>query len=282
MPPTETIQSALVNAIQTLNRAQIDSSRLDAEVLLAHTLQCDRSWLYAHPHAPLPADASRMFSVFIRRRATHEPVAHLLGEREFFGLPFFVSPAVLIPRPETELLVEYVLARVSPSARIVDVGTGSGCIAVSLAVQLPSARIFAVDISAAALVVAQRNIARHNVTARVSLVQTDLLTGLRGKFDAIVSNPPYIAPVERSTLPPDVREFEPAQALFSEDDGLAHLVRLLKDAPKMLLPGGLLLLEFGAAQGAAILSVTKQMHPTASLSIVQDLGGRDRLLVGTF
>jgi len=282
MPPSETIQSALVNAIQTLSRAQITSPRLDAEVLLAHTLRCDRSRLYAHPRAPLPAEASRTFSAFIRRRAAHEPVAHLLGEREFFGLPFFVSPAVLIPRPETELLVEHVLARVSPSARIVDVGTGSGCIAVSLAVQLPSARLFATDISAAALAVARKNIARHNVEARVSPVQADLLTGLRGQFDAIVSNPPYIAPAERSTLPPDVREFEPPQALFSENEGLAHLIRLLKDVPSLLSPGGMVFLEFGAAQGAAVLSAAKQMHPAASFSIVQDLGGRDRLLVGAF
>jgi len=282
MSPTETIQSALRNAIQQLTRAQCAAPRLDAEVLLAHTLRCDRSRLYAHPHAPLPADAARAFASVIRRRAAHEPVAHILGEREFFGLPFFVSPAVLIPRPETELLVEHALARVPPSARIVDVGTGSGCIAVSLAVHLPSARIFATDISAAALAVTRRNIARHNVSARVSPVQADLLTGLRGKFDAIVSNPPYIAPTERPALPPDVREFEPAPALFSENDGLAHLTRLLETAPKMLLPGGLLLLEFGASQGAAVLSVAKRMHPTADFSIAPDLGGRDRLLVGVF
>ena len=246
-PLNQKLALTLRRAIETLAAAGIDSARLDAEVLLAHVLGTDRSWLFAHPDAPLSAEKYTRFEKLIARRAKFEPVAYLIGEREFFGLPFFVSPAVLIPRPETELLVETALARLpKTAARVLDVGTGSGCIAVTLAVHRPAWHVIAGDISVAALAVARKNIRRHGVSARVSPVQADLLSAFSGRVDAIVSNPPYINPRQKTELPPAVRDFEPSGALFSPESGLAHLRRLLAGAGRLLSGGGLLLVEIGA------------------------------------
>lgn len=278
----KTIQAALSAAIQTLMHSETETPRLDAEVLLANILRRDRSWLFAHNRDMLsPVDDER-FTADIHRRLAHEPVAHILGKRDFFGLTFDVSPAVLIPRPETEMIVAYALAHMPPHARVLDVGTGSGCIAVSLAVHAPSVSVIATDISADALAVAKRNITAHHVSAQVLPVQMDLLSAIHGKFHAILSNPPYIALAESPTLPADVRAFEPHQALFSGDDGLAHLKQISRMADQFLLPHGWILLEFGATQGSALLSAAHQLQPAASFSIQKDLAGRDRLLLGKF
>ncbi len=252
-------------------------------MLLAHVLGVDRTWLFAHADAPLSAEKYARFEQLIARRAKFEPVAYLIGEREFFGLPFFVSPAVLVPRPETEMLVEMALAHLpQKTARVMDVGTGSGCIAVSLAVQCSALRVFATDISAAALAVAQKNVRRHGVQTQVSLMQMNLLAGIRGKVDAIISNPPYISWQEAAELPPTVQKFEPHAALFSAEAGLAHIKQLLRAAPSLLGDKGVLLVEFGAAQGAAILSLARTMSPHATFAITQDLAGKDRVLLGEY
>ncbi len=273
----------LRRAIETLSAAGIDSARLDAEVLLAHVLHTDRSWLFAHPDHILPPKKTTQFEQLIARRAQFEPVAYLTGEREFFGLPFFVSPAVLIPRPETELLVETALARLpKTAARVLDVGTGSGCIAVTLAVQRPAWRVIATDISAAALAVARKNIRRHGVSARVLPVQADLLAPFCGTVDAIVSNPPYVNPRQKPKLSPGVRDFEPHSALFSPDAGLAHVRRLVSVAGRLLSAGGLLLVEIGAEQGEPALASARALSPHATFAIARDLAGRARLLVGEY
>lgn len=278
-----TIRQALTHAIETLAAAEIDSPRLDAEVLLAHVLHTDRSWLFAHANRPLSAEQYSQFEELIARRIKFEPVAFLTGEREFFGLPFFVSPAVLIPRPETELLVEMALARLpAHAARVMDIGTGSGCIAVALAVHRPEWRVIATDISAAALAIAQKNIRRHGVSARVSAVQADLLSAFSGTVDAIVSNPPYVNFRMLPEISPTVRDFEPHHALFSPDAGLAHVRRLVASAGRLLVSGGLLLVEIGAEQGEAVLSLAQRLAPETSFSVAHDLAGRARLLVGEY
>ncbi len=282
-PTSPTIQFTIRRAIETLAAAGIDSARLDAEVLLAHVLHTDRSWLFAHPDERLSAEKHTRFEQLIARRAEFEPVAYLIGEREFFGLPFFVSPDVLIPRPETELLVEIALARLPKNAaRVIDVGTGSGCIAVTLAVQRPLLQVIATDISAAALAVARKNARRHGVSARVQPVQADLLAGFSGTVDAIVSNPPYVNPRFASELPATVRQFEPHHALFSSNAGLAHMQQLVASAGKLLANGGFLLIEIGAEQGESALAAAQSLSPHATFSIVQDLAGRARLLVGEY
>ncbi len=280
---TITIRQALTRAIETFAAAGIDSPRLDAEVLLAHIVGTDRSWLFAHPNEPLAAEKYARFEHLIARRAKFEPVAYLIGEREFFGLPFWVSPAVLIPRPETELLVETALARLPKKGiRVLDIGTGSGCIAVTLAVHRPAWRIFATDISAAALAVARKNIRRHGVSARVQPVQANMLTAFSGTVTAIVSNPPYINPRFAAALPTTVRQFEPQRALFSPDAGLAHVRQLLGSAGRLLAAGGVLLVEIGAEQGEAVLALAQTLAPHASFSIAADLAGKARLLVGEY
>lgn len=277
------LRQVLAWAIQRLAAAGNDSPRLDAEVLLAHVLGQDRAWLYQYPQAhPEPAALNRLAEL-LNRRQQREPVAYLTGHKEFFGLEFEVNPSVLIPRPETELLVETALqlaqGRFCPS--IVDVGTGSGCIAVALARHLPAARIWAVDISCQALAVARRNVRRHTAAGRVNLVQADLLQPVTGPFDVIASNPPYVSPDElgAGTMQPEVARYEPRLALDGGNEGLAVIDRLLAQARTKLKPGGQVLVEIGAAQGQAALRLARAYFPGAKVELKQDLAGLDRLLV---
>jgi release factor glutamine methyltransferase len=247
------IRSALKEAMAQLSAANVPSHALAAELLLMHTLGRDRAWIYAHPEFELDAAAAQNFSNLIAQRASGVPTQYLTGKQEFWGLEFEVTPAVLIPRPETEHVVEVALDRVgiarkSEPLRIADIGTGSGCIAVALASELPNAEIFATDISAAALEVARRNAARHGMAARIHFAETNLLDAFAGeaqRFDVIVSNPPYIGRADAPTLEREVRAHEPEIALFAGDDGLAVYAPLIRDASAALQLGGLLILELG-------------------------------------
>jgi len=257
---------------------------MEAEVLLAYVLGTSRAVLIAHPERPLtPAQLDR-YQALVRRRAVDYPLPYLTGRLEFYGLEFEVTPEVLIPRPETETLVELALARRPRSA--VDVGTGSGCIAVSLAVHLPEATIYATEISPAALAVARRNAERHGVAERVRLLAGDLLSPCPGPVDLIVSNPPYVSTGEWASLPASVRDYEPSLALDGGPDGLDVVRRLLAQAPAVLAgplpaegrPGGALLIEIGAGQGEAAANLARTFFPQATLRVLPDLAGRDRVL----
>ena len=232
-----------------------ESARLDAEVLLAHVRGCQRILLYTAFDTPV-SDAERArFRELVKRRGEGEPVAYLVGNREFFSLPFAVSPAVLVPRPETEGLVVRVidLCKPLPAARIIDVGTGSGAIAVTLAKHLPRARLAATDISPAALAVARENAGRHGVADRIEFLECDLLSApsVAGPWDVIVSNPPYVRDDEFDGLPRDVRLHEPKGALVAGPTGVEVVARLAADAVGALATGGWLIVEIGPAVAVA-------------------------------
>jgi release factor glutamine methyltransferase len=251
------LHERLAEARGTLMRAGIDADEaaLDAEVLARQVLDCDRATLLTRARDPLPSAFNRLFDALVARRANREPIAYIVGHREFWGLEFEVTPAVLIPRPETELIVEEALAclpRRDAVRQIADVGTGSGCLAVTLAIEFPAARVTATDVSPEALEIAYRNADRHNVTARVALIQTDLLQDVDGPSELIVSNPPYVPTGDEPTLQPEVGRYEPATALFGGSDGLAVIRELFASAPDRLAPAGSLIVEFGFGQEAAV------------------------------
>ncbi len=249
--------------------------RRDAEVLLAHVLRCDQVALLTHPERLLSPAESDQLESFLNRRLACEPMQYITGSQEFFGLLFEVTAAVLIPRPETEHLVEAALEHIGgETVRIVDVGTGSGAIAVSLAHARPQARVTAVDLSPAALEVARRNAQRHGVLDRVTLLQSNLLAAVDGAdFDVVVSNPPYIA--EGEVLEPQVSNYEPHPALYAGPTGLEVYERLIPEARKVLKPGGWLLLEIGFGQQPAVEALLRGWR---SVSVVHDLQGIPRVL----
>jgi len=258
-----------------------DSPRLDAEVLLAHVLGRPRILLYTAFDEEVAEEPRTRFRELVRRRGAGAPVAYLVGGREFFSLPFAVTPQVLIPRPETEGLVVRVLdlCRKAPAPRIVDVGTGSGAIAVAVAKHLPQAIVAAGDVSAEALEVARANAARHGVAERIGFATGDLLAGagLEGPWDVVVSNPPYVREDEFATLPQDVREHEPRVALVAGPRGVEVIERLAGEAAERLAPGGWLVLEAGptvAADVERVLAATPGLEPGPTLP---DLAGRPRL-----
>jgi release factor glutamine methyltransferase len=232
-----------------------DRNRADAELLLMHVLGRNRAWVLTHAEA-IPSDQlAARFIKLIERRFRGEPVQYIIGETEFYGLPFTVTPDVLIPRPETEHLVEKALelARAIERPQIVDVGTGSGAIAVALAHQLPKAEITAIDISESGLRVAHNNARQNAVDQRVRFLQGDLLAPVLGElFDLVVSNPPYVPNSDRTLMSVEVREYEPALALFAGEDGLAAYRRLIPAAYCVLVPGGFIVLETGFSQRQAI------------------------------
>ena len=282
--PVSSIKRVLREASAHL-RAVTDAPRLEAEVLLAHLLETSRTALLTHPECSLTAGQLARYRRLVRRRASGYPLPYLTGRVEFYGLEFEVTPDVLIPRPETETLVELALAPHSSSTHpssthllIADVGTGCGCIAVSLAVHLPNATIYAIEISPAALAVARRNVERHTVAARVLLMVGDVLTPCPGPVDLIVSNPPYIPTGECGSLPASVRDHEPRLALDGGPDGLAVIRRLLAQAPAVLRAGGRLLIEIGAGQGEAASHLARTFLPQAPVRVHPDLAGRDRVL----
>jgi release factor glutamine methyltransferase len=251
-PKTWTIGSLVKWATDDFRAKGIENPRLDAELLVAHALRVTRMQIIIDAARPLDGPELAELRELVKRRRSREPIAYLRGEREFHGLPFRVDARVLIPRPDTETLVEVALARtqhVSLSLRLADLCTGSGCVAIAIAHERPTAKIFATDISEEALVVARENAARlgtYNVAFRAGDLYAALPEGTR--LDAIVANPPYIASAEIETLEPDVKDFEPRLALDGGPDGLALVRRIVDDAPRWLQPGGLLALEVGAGE----------------------------------
>jgi release factor glutamine methyltransferase len=237
-----------------------DRARLDAETLLLHRLQQDRAWLLAHKDEDADAETEADYSALVQRRVTGEPIQYITGSSEFFGLPFSVGPGVLIPRPETEHLVEEVIriARELPPSplHIADIGTGSGIIAVALAHALPDAEMTAIDLSPQALVVARENAGKNNVAGRITFLEGDLLSQLgEERFHILASNPPYIPTADHDSLAVEVREHEPHAALFAGDDGLAIYRRLIPEAREHLHPGGWLVLEIGFGQQEAVAAL---------------------------
>jgi release factor glutamine methyltransferase len=253
------------------------NGRRDAQQLLLRVLQRDGAWLLAHPEATLSEEQARRYDDWIARRERREPVQYILGEQEFYGLALKVSPDVLIPRPETEHLVEAALTRTAPdrAARICDVGTGSGAIAVALAHHRPLAEVAAVDKSAEALAVARENAARHGVAARIRLLQSDLLGAVSGeRFDIVVSNPPYVANSE--LLEAQVRLYEPQQALYAGPTGLEVYRRLIPAAKRALVDHGWLLLEIGYGQRDAVSALLVGWD---AVEFVNDLQGIPRVAI---
>ena len=306
------IRAALKEGMAQLRAAQIPSYTLAAELLLMHALERDRAWMYGHPEESLDPAAAEKFRALIARRAAGEPVQYLTGKQEFWGLEFEVTPAVLIPRPETEHVMEVALARLGErgikihmdtgapreTLRVADVGTGSGCLAVALAWELPHAEVVATDISEPALEVARRNAARHGVAERVHFLQRDLLTGLaqtdpsgvvarhamaastqnRPLFDLIVSNPPYIARNEAEQLQREVRDHEPHAALFGGPTGTEMYQRLIDQARDQLRDRGILVLELGHDSAERVRGMFDAQPAWTKVAITMDLAGIPRVL----
>jgi release factor glutamine methyltransferase len=279
-----TLAHLLRGATQELQAAGIEDASLEAEVLLRHTLRLDRARLYARLQEGLSTADEAAFRSLLARRLAHEPTAYIVEHREFYGLDFEMAPAALIPRPETELLVDESLARLrerpgpGDGPLVVDVGTGSGAIAVALAVHLPLATLLAVDLSREALSLAARNARRHGVEGRVSLLQTDLLAPLALPADVIVANLPYVRTADWEALPPEIREHEPRLALDGGPEGLREIGRLLEQAPPCLAPGGSLLVEVGPPQAAPALEMARRCFPDACARVLPDGAGLERVL----
>jgi release factor glutamine methyltransferase len=259
-----------------------DSPRLDAEVLLAHVRGCPRIMLYTAFDTVVPDAERGRFRELVKRRGEGEPVAYLVGSREFFSLPFAVTKDVLIPRPETEGLVVRTIDLGKPSAapRIVDVGTGSGAVAVAVARHLPKASLAATDVSPAALAVAKANAERHGVADRIAFVEGDLLADprLAGPWDVIVSNPPYVREDEFSALPRDVRDHEPRAALVAGPTGVEIVARLADQAAERLVPGGWLLVEIGPATAAAAEAAIAAVPGLEPRPTLKDMAGLPRVV----
>ena len=273
-----TLREALTRATSQLDASphlRADAQR-DAVLLLLHLLGIPRSTLHADPQRLLTPDQQAAYESLILRRLTNEPIQYITGEQEFYGLALRVTPAVLIPRPETEHLVESVLAQLDPNAslQIVDVGTGSGAIAIALAHHLPQSNIIAIDNSPAALEIASANAARHHLTSRIRFVESNLLGALapcEGTFDAIVSNPPYVAIGDRESLHPQVRDFEPETALFTGRGGLNIYRRLIPQAFSALKASGLIALEIGQGQRDAVTALLADWNEVRFVDDLQQI-----------
>jgi release factor glutamine methyltransferase len=257
-----------------------EEAAFDADVLARHVLGWDRGRLIASRRDAAPNGFEDAYARVVARRAAREPIAQITGVREFWGLDFEVTCDVLTPRPETELIVEEALEAFPdrPAAiSIVDVGTGSGCLAVALAKEFPAAEIIATDLSEAALAVAARNARRHGVENRIAFVHTDLLPSMQ-PVDLVISNPPYVSPQDAATLPPEVRDFEPHVALFADEDGIQFYRRLFEETIHELLPEGRLIVELGYDQRDRVAELAR-VHGWRVLKTREDLQGIPRVLV---
>ena len=265
-----------------LGQAGIEGAASDAAALLCWALDCDRSYLASRGEEALPPEAKARLSEAASRRVRREPLAYILGEREFWSLPFGAEPSGLIPRPETELLVERAAALLSGAAapRILDLGTGSGAIGVALAKELPGARVVAVDSSGPALELAVRNALRNGVEDRFEPVCSDLFEKIPGdeSFDAVVSNPPYIVSSEIGGLMPEVARYEPREALDGGPDGMRFLRRIVHEAPARLKRGGILLMEMDPAQISWCVAEVRLTRAHGEPMVRRDLAGRDRVI----
>jgi len=287
----KSVRGLLKFGIARLRDANVPSFTLAAELLLLHILSRDRAWLYAHPEVEVSTtDAERFFELIVRR-ANGEPTQHLTGKQEFWGLDFEVTPDVLIPRPETEHVIEVALDRlavrelragrkqtlIGESLQIADIGTGSGCIAISLAKELPAATIYATEISPVALAVARRNANRHNLADRVRFLEGNLLDGVPPLLDLIVSNPPYVGRREAATLMREVRDHEPEIALYGGEEGYELYADLITQAAVLLKPGGILVLELGHNSLSAVQPLLDATAWT-NVGVTNDLAGIPRVL----
>lgn len=244
------IADALRSASQRLDTAGVADPRREAASLLALALDRPNTFLIAHPEYELTVDELSKFEAFTARREKREPFQYIAGKQEFYGLDFEVTPAVLIPRPETEILVEEAIKELAKleTPRFCEIGVGSGCISVSILANVPTATAVATDISPEAIKVARRNAERHSVADRLTLIEGDLFAGVKGKFDMIVSNPPYVPDGDLAEMQSEVRDYEPHGALFAGTHGLRVLDQIIHEAPVRLDPGGILLLEIGRGQ----------------------------------
>jgi release factor glutamine methyltransferase len=277
---TMTIAQCLDAARRKLEGAGIDDARLEAEVLYAHAAGIDRTHVLAEMQQAVDRAVEARFEAALARRLGHEPLAYITGRREFYGIDVACGPGALIPRPETELLVDLAaeeLRRRGAGLRVVDVGTGSGAIAVAIAAAVREARVLAVDSSEEALAVARRSVDAAGVAGRVDLLIGDLLDG-QGVFDAIIANLPYVSEGDWASLAPEIREHEPKGALVAGPRGTEAIERLLRQAPAHLAPGGLLAAEIGDTQAAALSEAARAAFPEAEVRVIKDLAGLDRVL----
>jgi len=288
-----TVRSVLQWTTDFFAQYGLASARLDAEVLLAHVLEQDRLALYLHYEDSVPGPALKAYRQLIRRRVNMEPIAYITGMREFYSIAFAVEPSVLIPRPETEHLVEYVLEHVKENIgttgeealRILEIGTGSGNLCVALAAHLPQARIVSLDVSFSAIAVAMKNLRGHpDCSERIRLVQGDLLEGLqpeRARFHLIVSNPPYVPAESWDDLAPEIREYEPRVALDGGFRGTEILHRILRDAARFLLADGAIVLEIGEDQAESVAGAAEKTGHYRQSRVLKDYAGKPRVFVAS-
>lgn len=285
LSPKLTILEAYRLGREHLAACGVAEPAIEAEVLLRYVLGYDRAALYTRWEGPMPAAARARYQDLLEVRATGRPVHYIIGQREFMGLTFAVDERVMIPRPETEVLVEHLVDVVGDFADpiLVDVGTGSGCIAVSLAHALPRARVFATDISPEALEVAHANARRHGVDERVVFFQGDLLAplpeNLKARVAAIATNPPYVPQAQAASLPREIREFEPSVALFAPGDGLQAHRKMISAAPEWLAPHGVLAMEVGLGQAQAAVMEVQTHGGYAGVRVLPDALGIERVVV---
>ncbi len=275
--PAITGANALRAAVPRLRDAGVDDAARDARALLAHAMGIGSDRLTLHLQDDLTPEAALLFHSYISARVLRQPVAQIIGERLFWGLKFHVTPDVLDPRPETEILVQAALGQ--PFAKMLDLGTGSGAILLSCLAGMPIASGLGVDLSAAALVVAGRNAENLGLMARATFARSDWFDAVAGRFDLVVSNPPYIAADEVPHLAPEVRLHEPMMALSPGGDGLDAYRAIARGAGARLMAGGRILLEIGPAQGAAVVKLLQEQG-FADLHVLPDLDGRDRVVAG--
>ncbi len=286
MGELKTIDALLVWAKRTLDQAGVEHAAQESRWLVAHALGLEQHHLVSKAEQPVEADTAAQAESLVLRRAAHEPLQYLLGTQEFCGLEFHVSPAVLIPRPETELLVQEALrvADFNKEIVLVDVGTGSGCVAITLATVLGRARIFAIDRSPEALAVAKANAERHGMAGRIDWVEGDLFTplherGVKGLVDVVVSNPPYIAEADWGGLQPEVCEFEPRSALVAGPKGTEFHERLMRESKEYLVSGGSLVMEIGQGQLPALQGMVGHIGGYAPFQAVKDGAGIERIVI---
>ena len=278
------LREALQSTARTLSREGIGDASVEAELLLGHVLGMTKTRLYAEPERILTSPETEYLCRLVQRRLNREPAAYVLEHCAFYGIDFYVDSHTLIPRPETELLVEETvelargIAHRGEQITIADIGTGCGAIAISLALTLPQAKIYAVDISASALKVAEMNCRRHGVDSRVELLQGDLLEPLPQPVDVLVANLPYIRSCEFKDLSPEIIDYEPRMALAGGEDGLDKIRLMLEQAPGKVDRGGCLLMEIGQGQGEAATSLVKRYFPQGSVELIPDLGGIERVV----
>jgi len=278
---TETIAAAVDRGRARLAAVGIEAAGLEACLLFEHAAGFDRTALLARGREPAEPDAVRRYELLLAERARRVPLAYITGEREFWSLKLRVDSRVLVPRPETETLVEAALERIGPGARVADVGTGSGAIVIALARELGAGAFFATDRCSSAIAVARANAAEHGLAQRIEFLEGDLLAPLAALpelLDALVSNPPYIPTAQLGGLQPEVRDFEPRAALDGGEGGLDLIARLIAGAPPLLRGGGWLLLEIGAGQADAVRALLQRTGRYVDISTRRDLAGIERVV----